>query len=92
MNHFMLECASICPETTHQKLESKRVYLTLFDYEFVCEDMSEDLCMCGFNYTAFSRKLSKLRLSFSLCNYVTYRRTFLQSMARFYFLCRNAIF
>ena len=29
LNRFMLECASICPETTHQKLESKRVYLTL---------------------------------------------------------------
>ncbi len=29
LNHFMLECTSICPETTHQKLESQRVYLTL---------------------------------------------------------------
>ena len=29
MNRFMLECTSICPETTHQKLESQRVYLTL---------------------------------------------------------------
>ena len=28
-NRFMLECASICPETTHQKLESQRVYFTL---------------------------------------------------------------
>ena len=30
LNRFMLECASICPETTHQKLESQRLYLTLF--------------------------------------------------------------
>ena len=28
-NRFLLECASICPETTHQKLESQCVYLTL---------------------------------------------------------------
>ncbi len=28
-NRFMLGCTSICPETTHQKLESQRVYLTL---------------------------------------------------------------
>ena len=28
-NRFMLECASICPETTHQKLESQCLYLTL---------------------------------------------------------------
>ncbi len=27
-NRFMLECTSICPETTHQKFESQRVYLT----------------------------------------------------------------
>ena len=29
MNHFMLECASICPETTHQNLESQRFYYSL---------------------------------------------------------------
>ena len=29
LNRFMLECASICPETIHQKLESQRLYLTL---------------------------------------------------------------
>ena len=28
-NRFMLEYASICPEITHQKLDSQRVYLTL---------------------------------------------------------------
>ena len=28
-NRFMLECTSICPEPTHQKLESQRVYLTI---------------------------------------------------------------
>ncbi len=28
-NGFMLEYTSICPETTHQKLESQLVYLTL---------------------------------------------------------------
>ena len=35
----------------------------------------------GFNYTAI---LCKLRHSFSLCNYTTYRRTFSQSMDRFH--------
>ena len=29
LNHFTLECTSICLETTHQKLESQRAYLTL---------------------------------------------------------------
>ena len=29
LNRFMLECASICTETTHQKLESQHVYLAL---------------------------------------------------------------
>ena len=29
LNRFMLKCASICPETTHQKLESQHVYLIL---------------------------------------------------------------
>ena len=28
-NRFMSESTSICPETTHQKLESQRLYLTL---------------------------------------------------------------
>ena len=28
-NRFMLEYTSICPETTHQKLESQRIYLSL---------------------------------------------------------------
>ncbi len=40
----------------------------------------------------FSRKLSKLRRSFSLCNYVTCRCIFWQSMNLFHFLYRNAIF
>ena len=39
-----------------------------------------------------SGKLCKLRLSFSLCKYVTYRRIFWQSMDNFYFLCQKAIF
>ena len=39
-NHFMLECASICPETTHQKLESQRLYLSL--------KTIEDRCKCDF--------------------------------------------
>ena len=30
-NHFMLECASICPETTHQKLESQRTCSCLYN-------------------------------------------------------------
>ena len=29
LNSSMFECASICPETTHQKLKSQHVYLTL---------------------------------------------------------------
>ncbi len=40
----------------------------------------------------FSAKLSKLWLSFSLCNYVTYRRIFWQSMEDLYCLCQNPIF
>ncbi len=39
-----------------------------------------------------SGKLSELRLSFSLWNYVTYRRIFWQSMDVLYFLCWNAVF
>ncbi len=35
-NHFMLGCASKCPETTDQKLGSQRVYLTL---------LTMDLCV-----------------------------------------------
>ena len=31
----MLECASICPETTQEKLESQRVYLTPLTTFFV---------------------------------------------------------
>ena len=47
-NHFMLECASIhvCPETTHQKLESKRVYLTLLTmnlYVKICVGMASTI-------------------------------------------------
>ena len=30
--------------------------------------------------------------SFSLCNYVTYRRIFWQSMERFHCVCQNIIF
>ncbi len=37
----------VSPETTQQKLESQQVYLSLNG--FVCEDISEDLCRCGFN-------------------------------------------
>ncbi len=40
-NDFMLECMSICPETTWQKLKS---HLPLF----VCDVLSEDLHGCGF--------------------------------------------
>ncbi len=40
----------------------------------------------------FSGKLCKLRHLFSLCNYVTYRRTFWQRMDCFNFLYQNAIF
>ena len=38
-NRFMLECTSICPKTTHQKLEPQRVNLTLLTMNlFVCVD------------------------------------------------------
>ena len=47
-NRFMLECASICPETTHQKLESQCLF-NPFNYEFVCEDVSEKLCRSSLN-------------------------------------------
>ena len=40
----------------------------------------------GFNYTAFTGKLSELRLSFLLCNHITYRRIFWQSMSILNFL------
>ncbi len=52
----MLGCASICPETTYQKLESQRVYLTLLTMDLY---VSEDLCRCGFNYTAIIRKTKR---------------------------------
>ncbi len=43
-NRFMLECTSICPETTHQKLESQRVYFFIKLWiNFVCDVLSEDL-------------------------------------------------
>ena len=52
-NHFMLECASICPETTHQKLESKRVYLTLLTMNLYVK-----ICVCvASTILHFSRKL-----------------------------------
>ncbi len=92
-NRFMLKCTSICPETTHQKLESQRVYLTLLIMNlyviFRVNNCIHVCSRCGFNNTG---KLCKLQRSFLLCNYVTYRRTFWQSMDRSLFLCRNAIF
>ena len=86
----MLECASICPETTHQKLESWRVYLTLLTMNLYVK-----ICVCvASTILNFSRKLHVclLRRSYLLCNYVTYRRTFLQSMARFNFFAENLFF
>ena len=53
------------------------------------------VCLVGIAYQlarVYSGKLSKLRLSFLLCNYVTYRRIIWQSMGDFYFLSENAIF
>ncbi len=40
----------------------------------------------------FSGKLSKLWISFSLCNYLTYKRIFQQRIGNFNFLGRNPIF
>ncbi len=55
----MLGCASICPELTHQKLESQRVLFNPFNYGFVYDILSEDLCRCGFNYIAIIRKTKR---------------------------------
>ena len=60
-----------------------------FNYEFLCDVFSQFLCMIRL---LLSGKLSKLRLSFVQCNYVTHRRIIWQSMADFYFLFENAIF
>ena len=37
-NRFMLGCTSICPETTYQKLESLRAYLSLKNMDVSSED------------------------------------------------------
>ncbi len=93
-NRFMLECTSICPETTHQKLESQRVYLTLLTVDLYVIFRVKICIHVGVASTKlqFSGKLCKIRCSFLLCNYVTYRRTFWQSLDRFHFLSRNTIF
>ena len=48
LNRFMSECTSICPETTHQKLESQRVYLSLFTMELYMR------ILCGWSFDYFS--------------------------------------
>ncbi len=53
LSRFMLECASICPETSQQKLESQRIYLTLLTmalYMYV-QFWEKNVWGCGFNYT-----------------------------------------
>ena len=86
-NRFMLECTSICPETTHQKLESQRVYLTLLTVDLYVIFRVKICVGVASTILQFSGKLCKLRRSFSMCNYVTYRRTFWQSLDRFHFIC-----
>ncbi len=86
----MSECTSICPETTQQKLESQRVYLSRKTMNLYVTFWGVDLGVAS--TLLFSRKLSKLWLSFFLCNYVIYRRTLWQSMDRFHFLWWNPIF
>ncbi len=66
-----------------QKIRVTTCLFNPFNCEFLCEDMSEGLlCRCGFIATMlqFSGKLCKLPRSFLLCKYVTYRRTFWQSI------------
>ena len=50
-NHFMLECASICPETTHQKLESQHNSFIYYDCSSnvigVCDCVSFIICPAG---------------------------------------------
>ncbi len=52
----------MCPESTYQIFLSQCIFLSiktmdLYVYGFVCVDLSEYLCRCGFKYTG---KLSKL--------------------------------
>ncbi len=42
-NRFMLGCTSTCPETTWQKLESQRVYLSV-------KTMKIDIDVASLNY------------------------------------------
>ena len=59
MNRFMLEFVSICPETTHQKLESQCVYLTLQTmnlYVKIRVKISEGVALYTCNYTVFFKK------------------------------------
>ena len=88
----MLECTSIRPETTHQKLESQRFYLTLLTMDLYVNIWVKICVGVASTNPQFSRKLSKLRRSFSLCNCVTYTRIFWQCMNLFHLLYRNAIF
>ena len=69
------------------KNEKKRRSSHAIQVEFVCEDMSENCVGVASTIPHFSRKLCELQRSFFVCNYVTYRRTFWQSIDRFYFLC-----
>ena len=88
----MLGYTSICPETTWKILESHRVYLSLKTMDlYVMFSVNIDVGVASARLQ-FSGKLSKLRLSFLLCNYVTYRRIIWQSTEHFNFLSENAIF
>ena len=91
-NRFMLECASICPETSHTKLESQRLYLTLFTMNLYVIFQWKNCVGVASTILQLSGKLCKLQSSFFLCKYVTYRRIFWQSMDRFHCVCRNVIF
>ena len=67
-NRFMLKCASICPETTHQKLESQRVFLT-----FLTMNLYVKNCVgVASTIPQFSGKLCKLQHLFLLCKCVVY--------------------
>ena len=92
LNRFMLGYTSICPETTRQILESQRVYLFLKTMDLYV--MFSVIIHVGVASARllFSGKLSKLRLSFLLCKYMTYRRIIWQSTDHFNFQSENAIF
>ncbi len=92
-NRFIWECTCMSIHCMSWNYTPKiRVIACLFNpfnCGFVCDILSEDCGGVASTILQFSGKLCKLWCSFSLCNYVTYRRTFWQSIDRFHFVWRN---